>query len=48
MYRKAADLETDKRKVEEIRSKIFAIEKQELASPRLPASAEAPIAERAQ
>lgn len=43
MYRKAADLETDKKKVEEIRSKIFAIEKQELSSPRLPASAEAPI-----
>lgn len=48
MYRKAVDLETDKRKVEEIRSKIFAIEKQELASPRLPASVEAPIAERGQ
>lgn len=48
MYRKAADLETDKRKVEEIRSKIFAIEKQELATPRLPASTEPPIAERAQ
>lgn len=49
MYRKAADLETDKKKVEEIRSKIFAIEKQELASPRLPASTDAPIAaERAQ
>lgn len=48
MYRKAADLETDKKKVEEIQSKIFAIEKQELASPRMPASAEPPIAERAQ
>ncbi|WP_373998681.1 tetratricopeptide repeat protein [Bdellovibrio bacteriovorus] len=48
MYRKAADLETDKKKVEEIRSKITAIEKQELLSPRMPASApktEVPIAE---
>ncbi|NUN04908.1 MAG: tetratricopeptide repeat protein [Bdellovibrio sp.] len=44
MYRKAADLETDKKKVDEIRSKIFAIEKQELANPRFPASVEAPIA----
>lgn len=48
MYRKAADLETDKRKVEEIQSKIFAIEKQEIAGPRLPASVEVPRAERAQ
>lgn len=48
MYRKAADLETDKRKVEEIRGKITAIEKQELISPRLPASAESPLAEHAQ
>ncbi|HEX7675603.1 MAG TPA: tetratricopeptide repeat protein [Bdellovibrio sp.] len=38
MYRKAADLETDKHKVEEIRNKITAIEKQELSTPRLPAS----------
>jgi tetratricopeptide (TPR) repeat protein len=38
MYRKAADLETDKKKVEEIRGKITAIENQELGSPRLPAS----------
>ncbi|WII70777.1 tetratricopeptide repeat protein [Bdellovibrio sp. 22V] len=45
MYRKAADLETDKRKVEEIRGKITAIEKQELSTPRLPASVEKPIAE---
>lgn len=44
MYHKAADLETDKKKVEEIRNKIFAIEKQELPSPRLPASAETPVA----
>ncbi|WP_415061263.1 tetratricopeptide repeat protein [Bdellovibrio sp.] len=44
MYRKAVDLETDKKKVEEIRSKIFAIEKQELSTPRLPASVETPIA----
>lgn len=48
MYRKAADLETDKVKVEEIRGKITAIEKQELSSPRLPASSEKPIAEHAQ
>ncbi|WP_413576594.1 tetratricopeptide repeat protein [Bdellovibrio sp. HCB290] len=38
MYRKAADLETDKQKVQEIRAKITAIERQELGSPRLPAS----------
>ncbi|QDK36272.1 tetratricopeptide repeat protein [Bdellovibrio sp. NC01] len=44
MYRKAADLETDKSKVQEIRNKITAIEKQELSSPRLPASVEAPLA----
>lgn len=44
MYRKAADLETDKRKVQEIRNKITAIEKQELTTPRMPASAEAPLA----
>lgn len=43
MYRKAADLETDKKKVDEIRSKIFAIEKQELSNPRFPASVDAPI-----
>lgn len=48
MYRKAADLETDKRKVEEIRNKITAIEKQELSNPRMPASVEKPIAEHAQ
>ncbi|WP_413943806.1 tetratricopeptide repeat protein [Bdellovibrio sp. HCB-162] len=49
MYRKAADLETDKKKVEEIRNKIFAIEKQELTNPRLPASTtDVPIAEHAQ
>lgn len=48
MYRKAADLETDSKKVEEIRGKITAIEKQQLNSPpRLPASAETPIAEHA-
>lgn len=46
MYRKAAELETDKKKAEEIRLKIFAIEKQMLAEPRLPAAA-AEIAERA-
>ncbi|QDK43842.1 hypothetical protein DOM22_01025 [Bdellovibrio sp. ZAP7] len=44
MYRKAADLETDKRKVQEIRAKITAIEKQEMGSPRLPASVETPVA----
>ncbi|MNL58698.1 hypothetical protein D3C87_1823580 [compost metagenome] len=38
MYKKAVDLETDRKKVEEIRSKITAIEKQELSNPRLPAS----------
>ncbi|MEK2689610.1 tetratricopeptide repeat protein [Bdellovibrio sp. GT3] len=38
MYRKAADLETDKQKVQEIRAKITAIERQEMGSPRLPAS----------
>lgn len=46
MYQKAADLETDKKKVEELRSKIFAIEKQILVGPRMPA-AEGPIAEHA-
>ncbi len=45
MYRKAADLESDKHKVQEIRNKITAIEKQELSTPRLPASVEAPVAE---
>ncbi|MDG0814741.1 tetratricopeptide repeat protein [Bdellovibrio svalbardensis] len=45
MYRKAADLESDKNKVKEIRNKITAIEKQELSTPRLPASVEAPLAE---
>lgn len=45
MYRKAADLESDKNKVKEIRNKITVIEKQELSSPRLPASVEAPVAE---
>ncbi|XGC81044.1 tetratricopeptide repeat protein [Bdellovibrio bacteriovorus] len=44
MYHKAADLETDKKKVEEIRNKIFAIERQELANPRLPASVDGAIA----
>lgn len=48
MYRKAADLETDKRKVQEIRAKITAIEKQELSNPRMPASLDKPIAEHAQ
>lgn len=43
MYRKAADLETDKHKVQEIRAKITAIEKQEL-TPRLPASEGSPVA----
>ena len=43
MYRKAADLETDKNKVQEIRAKITAIEKQEL-NPRLPASEGSPVA----
>lgn len=42
MYRKAAELETDAKKVQEIRSKISAIEKQELATPRLPASTALP------
>jgi tetratricopeptide (TPR) repeat protein len=45
MYRKAADLETDKQKVQEIRAKITAIEKQELGSPRLPASVNTTSAE---
>lgn len=45
MYRKAADLETDKNKVREIRNKITVIEKQELSTPRLPASIQSPIAE---
>ncbi|MGZ3769242.1 MAG: tetratricopeptide repeat protein [Bdellovibrio sp.] len=48
MYKKAADLETDKKKAEEIRSKIFAIEKQILAGQRVPAaegSTNRPIAE---
>jgi Tfp pilus assembly protein PilF len=44
MYKKAVDLETDRKKVEEIRSKITAIERQELSNPRLPASID-PIAE---
>lgn len=47
MYQKAADLETDNKKAEEIRSKIFAIEKQILAAPRTPASVEGSIAEHA-
>lgn len=49
MYRKAAELETDVKKVQEIRSKITAIEKQELNStPRLPASTDKkPVAEHA-
>jgi Tfp pilus assembly protein PilF len=38
MYKKAVDLETDRKKVEELRNKITGIEKQELANPRLPAS----------
>lgn len=48
MYRKAVDLETDKRKIQEIRAKITAIEKQELSNPRMPASIEKPIAEHGQ
>lgn len=40
MYRKAVDLETDKKKIDEIRQKLTAIEKQELDSPRMPASLE--------
>ncbi|MNJ93459.1 tetratricopeptide repeat protein [compost metagenome] len=40
MYKKAVDLETDTKKVEEIRSKITAIEKQELVNTRMPASAD--------
>ncbi|MGZ3774454.1 MAG: tetratricopeptide repeat protein [Pseudobdellovibrionaceae bacterium] len=44
MYQKAADLESDKKKVEEIRSKISVIENQVLAGSRLPA-AEKSIAE---
>lgn len=48
MYKKAADLETEPKKVQEIRSKITAIEKQELnGTPRLPASVEKPVAEHA-
>lgn len=43
MYKKAVDLETDSKKVEEIRSKITAIEKQELPSNRMPASAEVKV-----
>jgi Tfp pilus assembly protein PilF len=42
MYKRAAELESDKKKVEEIRNKITAIEKQEVNSPRVPASVEAP------
>ncbi|MNL68194.1 hypothetical protein D3C87_1928860 [compost metagenome] len=39
MYKKAVDLETDSKKVEEIRSKLTAIEKQELQNNgRMPAS----------
>ncbi|MFS4458746.1 tetratricopeptide repeat protein [Bdellovibrio sp. HCB2-146] len=38
MYRKAADLESDKKKAQEIHNKITAIEKQEVNSPRVPAS----------
>lgn len=44
MYLKAIDLETDKKKVQELRGKITAIETQELKNPRLPANA-GPIAE---
>jgi Tfp pilus assembly protein PilF len=49
MYLKAADLETDKKKIEEIRSKITAIERQQPVNPRLPASVEeSPFAGREQ
>jgi len=48
MYQRAAELETDRVKAEEIRSKIFALEKQEALPPRLPASANAPLAEHEQ
>lgn len=41
MYRRAADLETDTKKVEEIRAKLSVIEKQETESPRMPASVKA-------
>lgn len=49
MYRKAAELETDRKKIEELQSKIFAIEKQEVAKPRLPANSsdETPVADSA-
>lgn len=39
MYKKAVELETDSKKVEEIRAKIALIEKQQTTSPRMPASA---------
>lgn len=45
MYHKAVELETDATKLKELRNKITSIEKQELNSPRMPASAEKPIAE---
>lgn len=38
MYKRAADLETDSKKVEEIRAKLTSIEKQETDAPRMPAS----------
>jgi len=38
MYKKAVDLETDKKKIDEIRQKITSIEKQQLENPRMPAS----------
>ncbi|MEN0057301.1 MAG: hypothetical protein AAGB31_00575, partial [Bdellovibrio sp.] len=38
MYRKAVDLETDKKKVQEIQNKIYALERQEMVTPRVPAS----------
>lgn len=48
MYHKAAELETDRVKAEEIRSKIFALENQEALPPRMPASNNAPLAEHGQ
>lgn len=41
MYKRAVDLETDTKKVEEIRAKLTSIEKQETETPRMPASVKA-------
>jgi tetratricopeptide (TPR) repeat protein len=38
MYQKAVELETDTKKIDELKQKILALEKQTLPNPRTPAS----------